>query len=327
MSRFQKIKNILDRLVEGSNIGAHGAFWRGTTRDEFISMIVFGYPLVSLNEPESSNLLKALSGTAPFGADTGTSGGFMNRMPSGWPSASEEDIAFIRQWINDGCPDEEAEPESLTEENAAAPLTPEQHNAYWREFDNWAMYQVSTEVRSAINQFFPIASLWFRACHDPGALPAWESAIAEPARTAAIRLLSRRQQQTVTAFYGSPPAEEELLTSYELFGRGELPPDPLRPADPDHKMNGSTMWFIWSAFADACFRLNEEPDHWITAGKAILIGLMSDGVFRGRFTVDGFDATPVGATAIRQLVKDLPESPAGVQDELAKRLVDTGIGT
>jgi hypothetical protein len=42
MTTFAEIKVILDRLVNGEEIRMHGAFWRGTTRDEFVALNIFG---------------------------------------------------------------------------------------------------------------------------------------------------------------------------------------------------------------------------------------------------------------------------------------------
>jgi hypothetical protein len=52
------------------------------------------------------------------------------------------------------------------------------------------------------------------------------------------------------------------------------------------------MWFNWVAFGDACLQLGFEPQIWQAHLRAILLGLFNDGVFRGRFTVTRFPATP-----------------------------------
>jgi hypothetical protein len=37
--RFQRVREILDEAVggPGGSIGAHGTFWRGLTRDQFVA--------------------------------------------------------------------------------------------------------------------------------------------------------------------------------------------------------------------------------------------------------------------------------------------------
>lgn len=88
-------------------MGAHGPFWRGVTRDKFIVKKVFGKAVVTVGDGAHSNLVKALKGQAPFGADLPNppDGATIPRMPAGLPPVPPESIAVIEQWINDGCPD------------------------------------------------------------------------------------------------------------------------------------------------------------------------------------------------------------------------------
>jgi len=319
MTRYQQVLEILDGIVNGEDFGGHGPFWRGLTRDEFVSKFVFGKRLVDPGNPDRSNLLKALKAEAPFGADVGTPGAMFNRMPSGdRPPASAEDIDSLEQWIVDGCPNTEIE------ELSAQDATPEDYNAYWRDFDNWAMFESTDETDAAVNAFFGVASLWFESAADPARRPAWEAAVAETDSRNAIHLLAERQQLTIMTHFGSPPRELEAIECYELFGRGTLPDDPLRSADPQHRMNGAGMWFFWSAFVDACLVLGIEDVFWTFHGRLILLGLLNDGVFRGRYSVNGFEATSEGAEAIRAHVLALSDS--GVPTELARRLTESGMG-
>ena len=57
-----------------------------------------GYAIV-LGKPDDSALIKSLKGVAPF------DGSNYPRMPVGGPYVNDADIAFIAQWIKDGCPD------------------------------------------------------------------------------------------------------------------------------------------------------------------------------------------------------------------------------
>jgi hypothetical protein len=101
---FADIQAILDRAIGDVGIGAHGAFWRDISRDEFVVKKVFGRTLVLLGSSPESNLVLALSGVAPFGKDIGTVDATMRRMPAGMAEVPAEDIATIAQWIDDGCP-------------------------------------------------------------------------------------------------------------------------------------------------------------------------------------------------------------------------------
>ena len=112
MTSFGRIVAILDHAVGGSSapVGAHGPFWRGLTRDQFVQKRVFGRPLVTLGDGAGSNLVKALKGEAPFGSDIGTPGASFRRMPAGRPPVGATEIAEISGWIDAGCPAEDEPP-------------------------------------------------------------------------------------------------------------------------------------------------------------------------------------------------------------------------
>jgi hypothetical protein len=107
MNRFEHVIQILDDAIGGpdASIGAHGTFWRGLTRDEFVAMKVFGRDLVVVGQGASSNLVKALKGETPFGSDLPDAAldAIMPRMPAGLDPVAAQDIAFIQQWIDEGC--------------------------------------------------------------------------------------------------------------------------------------------------------------------------------------------------------------------------------
>lgn len=98
-SDFQKTVRILEDAIRGFTIGGpHAHFWAGKTRDQFLG--AFGPP-VNRNpdgtldtDPNNSRLVQRLEGTAPG-----------NRMPRFRPPVPGARIGFIRQWIADGCPD------------------------------------------------------------------------------------------------------------------------------------------------------------------------------------------------------------------------------
>jgi hypothetical protein len=100
---FADIQQILDHAIGSADIGAHGAFWRGITRDDFIVKKVFGRTLIIVGSSAESNLVKALRGEAPFGKDIGTADATVRRMPAGMPALSPEDIQTIADWIDHGC--------------------------------------------------------------------------------------------------------------------------------------------------------------------------------------------------------------------------------
>jgi hypothetical protein len=111
MKRFTRVKAILEEAVGVNDIGGHGNFWRNVTRDDFVTQSVFGRPLLATKpdgsfDEDASNLIKALEARAPFGSDVGTPGASIPRMPKGLDPVPADSIAFIRQWIKDGCPDD-----------------------------------------------------------------------------------------------------------------------------------------------------------------------------------------------------------------------------
>lgn len=135
MNRFERVIQILDDAIGGpdKNIRAHRAFWRGLTRDEFVAKIIFGREVVTVGQGAASNLVKALKGEAPFGSDLPTPppGAEMRRMPAGLPAVADEDIAFIAQWIDDGCPEEAEPPAELTWRPTPAPDASSRHDDIW----------------------------------------------------------------------------------------------------------------------------------------------------------------------------------------------------
>lgn len=320
MKRFDMIKQILDTLVNGQTVAAHGAFWRGLPLDQFKSKLVFGYPLVAPGDSANSNLVKALKAQAPFGSDVATSQAIFRRMPAGRSPARDQQIRYISDWIDAGCPDDDdAGIHSLA---FAGHQDPTHHNSYWREFDNWAMYNSPPEVEIAINVFMPRAPLWFAYAKSAAQEPAWASALLDAGVQNALKLLSQRQRQTVTGYYGDPIDLDDLLDSYKRFGSGSLPPDPLRPADPNHNMNGASMWFIWAAFADACLRSGIDVTFWELEIRAVLVGLLHDGLFRERFKVIGFTPDPAGSDLVLHHARNL--SNGSLQLEIRTRLAQSG---
>ena len=109
MTTFHRVTEILDQAVGGPSapVGAHGAFWRGLTRDQFVQKKVFGRPLITIKDGAGSNLVKALKGEAPFGSNIGTPAASFRRMPAGRSPVSATEIAEIESWIDAGCPEED----------------------------------------------------------------------------------------------------------------------------------------------------------------------------------------------------------------------------
>lgn len=114
MTRYQRVIQILDEAIGGPDvsIGVHGTFWRSMTRDQFVAKKVFGRELLKLNTGAESNLVKALKGESPFGADLPDPplDSEFSRMPAGLDRVPVDRIAFIEQWIDEGCLEDEFVP-------------------------------------------------------------------------------------------------------------------------------------------------------------------------------------------------------------------------
>lgn len=114
MTKLDRVKQYLEEAVNGDDIGTHGNFWRDLTLEQFKSFVVpvhGGVPLLVVGDGANSNLIKALSAVFPFGKDEGVPGATYKRMPDpddGYSKMDPVRIQFIKDWIDAGCPDEEA---------------------------------------------------------------------------------------------------------------------------------------------------------------------------------------------------------------------------
>jgi photosystem II stability/assembly factor-like uncharacterized protein len=112
MNRFERVIEILDESVGGpeASFAAHGPFWRGMTRDEFVAFKVFNtHQLLVVGDGAGSNLVRSLKGEAPFGEDLDDPppDARFPRMPVGLDPVSDNNIGFIQSWIDDGCPEDD----------------------------------------------------------------------------------------------------------------------------------------------------------------------------------------------------------------------------
>jgi hypothetical protein len=151
----------------------------------------------------------------------------------------------------------------------------------------------------------------------------WVDAITAADAHPAFTMLAQRQQSTVETHYGVPVPLLTLLDGYERFGNDGLPDDPLRPLEPRHNMDSEFMWFFLAAFAEASLRLDIAPEFWTFFQRPILCGLLNDGLFRGRFPVTGFDATPAGRDAVFAFVQQVPDTELSA--EIRRRFLDSGL--
>ena len=101
-TRLDAVRRILDAAANQGTPGnpnhqGLGRFWN-LPLDQFKTCVVYGQQVIVPSNPDTSALIKALKGTAPF------DGTMFPRMPLGRPPVKDSDIAFIAKWITDGCP-------------------------------------------------------------------------------------------------------------------------------------------------------------------------------------------------------------------------------
>jgi hypothetical protein len=108
---FADIVNLLNTLVPVSdeNIGdaPHQAFWRGCTRDQFVSKKTDDWGIVGKlvvpGDLAHSNLYLALSGTAPFDGSQLPQMPDTNADPNA-QAATTDQLNTVKQWILNNAP-------------------------------------------------------------------------------------------------------------------------------------------------------------------------------------------------------------------------------
>ena len=108
MTKFERVKQLLNDAVgdRSPSHGGKGKFWN-LPLDQLKALKVLGQKVIvteGTDRGANSALIKALKGEPPFDDD-----GF-GRMPLDGPYLADADIAFIQQWIDDGCPEDEFTP-------------------------------------------------------------------------------------------------------------------------------------------------------------------------------------------------------------------------
>lgn len=102
-TRYPDIQQILDEAIDGQDIGAHRAFWRQLTRDQFVEHRVFGCPII-FNDNGTfvgprSPLVQILRGPIECPVDRERP-----QMPVGFPPLAAEKVQIISDWIDAQCP-------------------------------------------------------------------------------------------------------------------------------------------------------------------------------------------------------------------------------
>lgn len=281
---FERVLQILDQSIGGPTavIRAHGPFWRGLTRDQFVAAEVFDRPLVTVGRGSESNLVRALQGAEPF------DGTEFRRMPAGRPPVPAADVDFIERWIDEGCPEEVAPPEPVrTWRPTDAPMADQ--NRGKRYDDVWF---VTPDLGWGVNSDGKIlrtsdaGASWELQFHDPRtylrclgfatATRGWAGTLSGPAR-----LLETRDGRTWAAVTGLPAEGPQMVcglsvvdesvvyasgTNYPFGFSDNPPPAMLRTTD------GGATWTAIDMRAHATLLVDTwfpTPDRgWVVGGRA-----------------------------------------------------------
>jgi hypothetical protein len=108
---FADVQTALNNFVKNNHITLgppHGAFWEnGGTPDEQYNNFVSGdaipgFPILVTGSGKDSNIIKALSGIAPFDREKNSSDPFPQMPAPRGPYLDQETIDAISAWINAG---------------------------------------------------------------------------------------------------------------------------------------------------------------------------------------------------------------------------------
>ena len=343
MYRFETTKKILQDLAGGHQSHAHATFWSDSfSRDEFVSHTIrFGldsYPLVTLGDGANSNIVKAMLGIAPFGLDLHppTPGAIFRHMPPNSSEILKDATDYIRHWIDDGCPTDPIVnvPVDTTSHSS---LSDDHHNSYWRDFDVWSLFHRPRNYVDAILTCYQgIGGAWMQYVERPDITrEVWSNYVKSPNNSPHIRDCTVPIIDTVAQFYGNPIQQEDLFDAFAKFGEMSLPPDSLRPLSPRrqpqgygqhqhspeyHTMNGENEWFLWFGVGMAAIESGFEVDAWLALSKAVMIGIIHDGIFRRRFSISNYD--PASADTPQRVRDDIRDLTAAECFSMGERLLN-----
>jgi len=105
-SRITQVRIILNNLVDANGgspfHSGKGRFWN-QPRDEFVAGPIYGKIPIVPGDPNNSFLVQILQQNSDN----------FSRMPPSGPYISDDDLAFIKEWIGDGAPDLDEEFRSM----------------------------------------------------------------------------------------------------------------------------------------------------------------------------------------------------------------------
>jgi photosystem II stability/assembly factor-like uncharacterized protein len=279
---LRRVIEILDEAIGGPQvgIGAHRTFWRGLTRDEFVAKKVFGKALVIVGDGANSNLVLALKGQSPFGADLPDppAGATISRMPAGRSPVPADSVAFIEQWINDGCPDEPPPAQPTWRATNAPEASSRTDDIWFLDHDRgWAVNSNGQILHTADGfstwqEQFHDEELYLRCVGFASESRGWVGTL-----TANSRLLETQDGgATWTPVTGLPDLAPSAVCGLSVVNESVVYASgtnfPNRPARMMRTLDGGATWQGWEMSAHADLLVDTyftDPDNgWVVGGKA-----------------------------------------------------------
>ena len=285
MNRYEKVIEILNAAVGGPTapVGFHGAFWRGLTRNQFVSKKVFGLELISIGDGARSNLIKALKGESPFGADLSNPpmDATFNRMPSGRDPVSSDNIAFIQHWIDDGCPEDSlTSAGELQWRKTNAPQASSRTDDIWflNPATGWAVNSdgsilKTTDGGTSWSVQHSAPGVYLRCIAFANANVGWVGTLTRTQRLVHT-MDGGNTWNVVSPLPGNAPVAVcglSVVNARVVYASGSN-----RPKDPPRMMkttDGGQTWIAWDMAAHASILIDtfftDELHGWVVGGKAV----------------------------------------------------------
>jgi hypothetical protein len=285
MTGFHEVQQTLDRILATGRPN-HGPFWRGVSRDQFVNLKVWGLPLVVPGDPGRSNLVRALRGLSPFGADQNPRppGAVFQRMPAGGlPAAAEVDIVLIEQWIGAGCPVLAPSVSAGLFEamlaGAGVQVTDATHTHFWRAMEDFFLpLYASEETREHVGVMHSNAYVAWMETYRDGKSGEWPTYLASASVQESFRYIRKHQRRLLEAYYDN--VDDAIMDSLWKFGANALPTDPDPRYLPRHTMNSVQDWFWWVPYHFAALSANDAEEVDLILARGWQIGLVADGLIR-----------------------------------------------
>lgn len=288
MTSFIEVQRVLDKALGSAFAGNHGAFWRGKTRDDFVALEVFGRSIISFDHPEESLLVRALKG------NMSAEGGDSSRLclATELPAALTADVELVSNWITQGCPDTETVVAAMAEPaGAPAAVDDNVHVEYWRSIDYFFLPSLaSPETREHVVRLHMGAFGRWKASKilgDPS--DPWTDFVSDPDVQASFEHVRLHQRRIIDAYYGV--SQNNLFDSLWKFGGNLLPLDPQADIPPNRTMNSQYDWFWWIPYLELSLTADDMTEVDLQLGRAWQVGIIADGLVRGRLEIPDFDKT------------------------------------